>query len=58
MQTKQIDFTCTYFNESCLLTYYVLTHYVSLWFLLNILLNNRLFYVNSSAQSVDSDPTH
>jgi len=36
MQTKCIDFTCTYFNGSCLLTYYLLIYYVSLWFLLNI----------------------
>jgi len=47
MQTKCIDFTCIHFNASCLLIYYFLTYYVSLWFLLNILLNNRLFYENN-----------
>jgi len=36
------------FFGSHLLTYYSLTYYFSLWFLLNILLNNTRFYVNGS----------
>jgi len=46
--TKCIYFTCAHFNGSCLLTYYLLTYCISLWFPLNILLDNRLFYVNRS----------
>jgi len=49
-QCKQnaLIFTCTNFNESCWLIYWFLADYFSLWFLLNILLNNTLFYVNRS----------
>jgi len=36
-------FACTHFSGSRLLTYYC-----SLWFLLNIFLNNKQFYVNKS----------
>jgi len=41
-------FACTHFNWSRLLTYYLLNYYFSLWFLLNIFLNNTQFYGSRS----------